>query len=189
MDYPPERWALVAVFVITAMQEKAWSQADLVRASGVSEFTVRKILKATPGNYRPDRLAKLSTALGWSGDSIQRILDGEEPVQARPTDVEGRLDRLEEEVETMRELIDIIEREYLLPAGDVLRIRELLHAGWTSATAPDGTVTLSPPSPGAISGIEIPPPQQFAVAASGGLPDEEGPVVNRPSPEPEPEGP
>lgn len=75
------RWAAVQDHVAAAMKKQRLSQAELVRASGVSDFTVRKVMNGTPGNYRPDRLAKIAYALGWEADGIERILDGGFPVQ------------------------------------------------------------------------------------------------------------
>lgn len=68
------RWHLVSVAVLDRMDSKAMSQADLVRESGVSDFTVRKVMRGEPGNYRPDRLAKISVALGQSSNWIAEIL-------------------------------------------------------------------------------------------------------------------
>lgn len=57
-------------------------QADLVRAAGVSDATVRPVMRGTPGNYRPAKLGQIARALGWTSDSIDRILQGEEPIDA-----------------------------------------------------------------------------------------------------------
>lgn len=75
-----ERWTAVAEHVAEAMTAQAMSQAELVRRSGVSEWTVRKVMRGTPGSHRPDRLRKIARALGWSADSIERVLDGGEPL-------------------------------------------------------------------------------------------------------------
>lgn len=41
------------------------TQAELIRASGISEATVRPLMQGEPGNYRNVTLAKISRALGW----------------------------------------------------------------------------------------------------------------------------
>jgi hypothetical protein len=63
------------------MTELAMLQVDLVRAAGVSEATVRPVMKGKQGNYRPANLGKIARALGWTADSIARILDGEDPIR------------------------------------------------------------------------------------------------------------
>lgn len=63
------------------MDELALLQVDLVRASGVSEATVRPVMRGKPGNYRTAGLGKIARALGWTSDSIKRILDGDEPIR------------------------------------------------------------------------------------------------------------
>lgn len=68
-----ERWEKVGAHINKRMTELGMSQADLVRQSGVSEFTVRKLMRGLPGRYRPDRLAKVAIALEWLPDSIDRI--------------------------------------------------------------------------------------------------------------------
>lgn len=99
------------------MTHQAMSQAELVEASGVSHPTVRAVMHGKPGNYRPDRLQKISRALGWTPDSIHRILAGGEPDPMPfadpgpsrndddPVDEQALLERLEERVEELRALI------------------------------------------------------------------------------------
>lgn len=74
-----DRWDDVAKHVADAMQRQAMSQTDLAAKSGVSAFTVRRVMRGESGRYREDRLAKISVALGWPGNGIDRILRGETP--------------------------------------------------------------------------------------------------------------
>ena len=76
------------------------SQADLIRSAGVSDFTIRRLMRGEAGNYRADRLAKVATALRWETDAIDRILRGDEPptIDQSANDVSGRLARLEAQV-------------------------------------------------------------------------------------------
>jgi len=100
-----DMWAAVATLVTARMAAAVMSQADLVRASGLSDPLVRGIMCGNPrGEPRPVNLAKASTALGWSADSIARILEGGEPelVVSQPSDVDAdvlrRLKALEQAV-------------------------------------------------------------------------------------------
>lgn len=72
-------------------------QADVVRLSGVSDPTVRRIMRGDLEGRTPVTLARVSEAVGWSPDSIARILDGGEPelVSLPGDDVLARLERLE----------------------------------------------------------------------------------------------
>ena len=74
-----ERWTDVRTAIGTAMADKGWAQADLMRASGVSDYTIRKIVNGEPGNYRDSILAKVSKALWGDAHGITRILEGGEP--------------------------------------------------------------------------------------------------------------
>lgn len=65
-----ERWSNIGQAIVERMDEIPMSQAELVKASGVSDFTIRKLMRGTPGNYRPDRLRKVSKALGWAPGAI-----------------------------------------------------------------------------------------------------------------------
>lgn len=101
-----ERWGAVAEAITARMAELALSQADLVRTSGVSDATIRKLMRGEAGNYRPDRLAKVSQALGWGPDGIDRIRAGTQPNHSAPA-MSDRLDRLEAQ---MQEVLAIVRR-------------------------------------------------------------------------------
>jgi transcriptional regulator with XRE-family HTH domain len=83
-----QRWALIRDVVRERMRDLAISQAELVRASGVSDFTVRKVMNGTPGNYRESNLAKMALALGWTPTAFADLLAGRRPtVRPRIVDV------------------------------------------------------------------------------------------------------
>lgn len=63
MNDRSDRWAAIGEQVTAAMDEQAMSQADLVRRAGVSDFTVRRLMRGTAGNYRRAVLGKVSLAL------------------------------------------------------------------------------------------------------------------------------
>ncbi len=56
-----------------------WLKADLYRNTETSEGTYRK-MAAGIGITRAAKRAKISRALGWSPDSIDRMLRGEDPI-------------------------------------------------------------------------------------------------------------
>ncbi len=61
------------------MAHLALSQVDLARESKVSVFTIRRLQSGEPWNYREANLRKLSLALGWPNDAIERLLKGDPP--------------------------------------------------------------------------------------------------------------
>jgi transcriptional regulator with XRE-family HTH domain len=77
MSDQQERWTAVGEAVEAQMAVRGMSQVDLVRASGISVQTVRRISRGVPGNYRPSSLRKLSLALWDHGLVLDRILAGE----------------------------------------------------------------------------------------------------------------
>lgn len=76
MSDQPERWDEVAAAVTAEMERRAWGQVDLVKASGVSSFTVRKVMRGEPGNYRPANLGRISRALWGDPNRLRAILEG-----------------------------------------------------------------------------------------------------------------
>ena len=75
-------WAAVGHAVTKRVEELNWDQAELVRRSGLSDPLVRGIMRGTPrGTPRPKNLRTIAETLGWSSDSIDRILEGGTPVE------------------------------------------------------------------------------------------------------------
>ena len=62
------------------------TQEDVAAAAGMSSTVLGEIERGDRSNFTGRTLAKLSTALGWSTDSIDRIINGEEPVEI-PSDL------------------------------------------------------------------------------------------------------
>jgi transcriptional regulator with XRE-family HTH domain len=91
----------VADHVQRRMNELGISQAELARRSNVSAPTVRAIMNGTPrGDTTPPLKSKIATALGWSPDSIDLILAGEEPIPITP------LQPIDEVREALKHLAD-----------------------------------------------------------------------------------
>lgn len=68
-----EVWRSVANAINERLEDLAWDQAALVRASGVSATTIRWLQTASQLRYRPTTLAKVSKALGWPANAIEQI--------------------------------------------------------------------------------------------------------------------
>lgn len=72
-------WEQVALYAKARMKLLGKTRAQLVRDSGVSDVTLRKVLDNYQPLERPDKIAGLCAGLGWTSDSIDRILRGEHP--------------------------------------------------------------------------------------------------------------
>lgn len=99
-------WPRAARFVNGRMDELGMTQMDLVRRSGVSDATVRKVMRGTKMAYRQSSLAEISKALGWPPNTLERLSQGEEPPK-----MVDYLDRqqLLRRVREMRRLVDALE--------------------------------------------------------------------------------
>lgn len=64
------------------MAQRGMSQSELVRASGVSAFTIRKVMQGVAGRYQAAKLAKISTALGGPAEALRLLYAGETPPAA-----------------------------------------------------------------------------------------------------------
>lgn len=97
----PEAGARVAAAIKAQLaMEPGFNQAELVRRSGVSHPTVRSLMKGEPGRRGRTEVSKVSAAVGWTTDSIERVLDGGEPEpMGRPP--EDRLDVIERRMDTV----------------------------------------------------------------------------------------
>ena len=65
------------------MSDLGYDVQMLSRESNVSDFVIRQMLNETVKNYRTDSKRRIATALGWTPESIDRILRGDEPVEGR----------------------------------------------------------------------------------------------------------
>lgn len=97
-------WQRVGDAVSERMRDLAIGQRELARRAGISDTKVREVLRGQP-LVREYMRTKLSVGLGWSRDSIDRILAGGEPElvtslsdgdeRVRLEVIDGRLDRIE----------------------------------------------------------------------------------------------
>ena len=111
MTEQAERWRDVADAINARMSTRTppMSQADLVRTSGVSDPTIRDLMRGTPGGRRKETLWKVSLALGWPRDHLHRILAGEptagpaEPaVSSELAEIRALVEAIQTRIETER---------------------------------------------------------------------------------------
>jgi DNA-binding Xre family transcriptional regulator len=57
-----------------------WSLSDLYENTGVSETTFRKMRTEGAPIVRESKIARMCIGLGWTTDSVDRILTGERPL-------------------------------------------------------------------------------------------------------------
>lgn len=74
-------WRTVAALVRARIEEMGVSLREFERRAGVSDTTLRAVLRGRP-LVRADKRAQLARGLGWTHDSIDRILRGEAPATA-----------------------------------------------------------------------------------------------------------
>lgn len=135
MSKRSRRWIPVATAVQARMKVAGMHRkADLYRAAKLSEPTVRPLITAElRDGQEPSTITceVVSTALGWTADSIQRILDGKPPVLApvdeavSESDPPSRLDAVEAVARSQAQVVRLLAREALgrLGADDELAAR------------------------------------------------------------------
>ena len=109
------KWQPVAERVVARMAEIPIEQAELARKAGVSDPVVRSLMtgRQRAENPRPGPIRKVSAALGWTPDSIERILAGDEPVTL-PAPATYRL--LEDQIENLELVVaDIVAALQTMP--------------------------------------------------------------------------
>jgi AraC-like DNA-binding protein len=103
VHYPPmtdrrrHAWSDVRSHIHARMAELRLSVVDLARASGLSEKHVRTLLNDGPEQSLPREQTRwaLCDALRWTPDSIDRILDGDAPLEV-DADESGEISRLDQ---------------------------------------------------------------------------------------------
>lgn len=106
-----DAWMNVAAAIDARMAELGIDQRTVVSraedaGAKLSQSSLGKLLSGARPSYRPTTLRVTSLALGWSGDSIERILRGEPPeVVAGEDSLARRVAILEETTETLRRVL------------------------------------------------------------------------------------
>jgi hypothetical protein len=118
-------WARAGVAIRDRIRALSLTKSELLRESGMSRETLDSYFAGIPHKrHCPDKLRDLSVALQWTPDSLKRLLEGGEPIEARPADaVVGRflleeLTRLRVEHDDLRRRIENLPREMSRPARD-----------------------------------------------------------------------
>jgi transcriptional regulator with XRE-family HTH domain len=91
------------------MEALRLSQSDLARATGLSEKTISNVLSTDNGSKRKTRWA-LCDALGWTQDSIDRLMAGEEPILVDADATPSNVRRLPNPIDAIAERISAVER-------------------------------------------------------------------------------
>lgn len=123
-----ERWQRVGVAVRDRMRELGLNQKDVTAASGISAETIRPIRQGRPGNYSAKTKSRVAMALSWRPDSIDRILDGDDPVPVERGDPDAGLYLTPDEAKEFKvalgkasELVSAI--DYLIETTHAMRAR------------------------------------------------------------------
>ncbi len=105
-------WDAVASAIRARLAELDMTQADLAARAGVALMTVRELQhNLQPRRRNPRTLAAVSEALGWPGDQLARILEGEPAVDVDKDDpVLAELDAVKADLTAIFRRLDAIER-------------------------------------------------------------------------------
>lgn len=99
--------------VRTRRHELGLTQSALASEAGATDRLIRSIELGEQRNRHPGTLRAIAAALGWTPDSIDRILAGEEPAAKRllTPDQEERLLALERQLAELRAEIKEVREE------------------------------------------------------------------------------
>jgi transcriptional regulator with XRE-family HTH domain len=105
-------WDAVAAAISSRLSELDMTQAELAARAGVALMTVRELQhNLKPRRRSPRTLSAVSEALGWPGDQLTRILNGERPPAPDADDpVVAELDAIKADLVSVVRRLDAIER-------------------------------------------------------------------------------
>lgn len=106
-----DRWQVVADAMRDRREELGITQQEAIQRSEarVSSSTWSNLERAAKTSYERSKLRAVCRALGWSSDSIERIIAGQEPSPLEADDVVTALrQRRVEEVATRDSLRDVL---------------------------------------------------------------------------------
>lgn len=118
-------WARLGEAIRDRRRALGMSQLELAQAAGISEAMLRVIERARRTNVRPVTLGAVARALGWTRDSVDRVLAGGDPVldedrdrsvaelKRQVAELQARLDEVERD---LRARLDEVERDLGLDA-------------------------------------------------------------------------
>ena len=116
----PETSRHLAERIEARRQQLGLNPTQLAAATGLSPQGLKNIRKGAIRKYQERLTLPLTRVLGWTPDSIDRLLAGEEPVElVRPSgDVESRVESLEHRIEELTvRLAEVTLRVGLLSDG------------------------------------------------------------------------
>lgn len=107
----PERYDEAARVLNDAMEELDLLKADVIRLSGVSDYTVRKLASAVPNTYRRANLTKIAKAVQLPPDTFTKLVPVVTPQPkgtAAPTaaSVDRRVTQLAQLLHELTERVD-----------------------------------------------------------------------------------
>ncbi|WP_433291515.1 helix-turn-helix domain-containing protein [Pseudonocardia sp. CA-142604] len=105
-------WDAVAAAIRSRLNELDMTQAELAARAGVALMTVRELQhNSQPRRRSPRTLTAVSEALGWPGDQLARILEGERLPDVDADDpVLAELDAVKADLVAVVRRLDAIER-------------------------------------------------------------------------------
>lgn len=110
-----EDWDAVAREITARLTETRMTQMDVASRAQVSLTTLRELQhNLNPRRRRPQTLAAVSEALGWSADHLEQILRGQRPPRPdhEQTDpILAAIEALEQEVRQLRGRVEKIEQQ------------------------------------------------------------------------------
>lgn len=85
MNRDPEAWMRLGRLFRNARELEGLTRKDFGLKAGVSEKAVYNAEKGdVPSRHQPPTLVKIAVGHGWQPESIQRILEGGDPIPAAP---------------------------------------------------------------------------------------------------------
>jgi len=137
-------WARLGEAIRDRRRALGMSQLELAQAAGISEAMLRVIERARRTNVRPATLGAVARALGWTRDSVDRVLAGGDPVldedrdrsvaelKRQDAELQARLDEVERD---LRARLDEIERDLGLDAESRARRNRISARAAAAASA------------------------------------------------------
>lgn len=101
-------WAAVGKHVTARFAELSMSKAAFSERTGVSFHTLNAAMRGEP-IQRADKRGDIAVGLGWTRDSIDRILAGDSPTPATSSTIDGagnRLDAIDGRLDRIENLLE-----------------------------------------------------------------------------------
>lgn len=97
-------WQQVGAAIADRLNALRITKAEFIERSGISDKTLNRYLAGEPIK-RVDKERELCAALGWTDDSVQRILEGGEPIVTIPDQLDQVLARLDAQDAVLAEIL------------------------------------------------------------------------------------